>query len=199
MFYIGVDLGQKHDFTAIAVVERESEQFINRARVYNAYATVTPRLLVRRVLRVALGTPYPRVAEIVRELTQESPMAGQCSLVVDATGLGGPVVDMLRALRLNCHLTAVTITGGDHETRRGSNVGVPRRDLIAGVRMAIEKGELKVARRMPGAESLIRELTAMRIDGEGSGEHDDLVMALALACWKAKMPGVWGTSRLPGI
>jgi hypothetical protein len=199
MFYIGVDLGQKHDYTAIAVVEKENARLMNRDRVYNAQAAVKPRLLVRRAQRVALGTPYPRVAEMIREITREWPMAGQCTLVVDATGVGAPVVDMLRAPGLGCDLTAVTITGGDRESRQGPmNAGVPRRDLIAGLQLAIEKGELRVARGMAGAGSLIRELTEMRVD-DGGGEHDDLVMALALACWKARMPSVWGTVRLPGI
>ncbi len=31
-------------------------------------------------------------------------------------------------------------------------------------------------------------------------EHDDLALALALACWRAKRPRIgFGTSRLPGI
>ncbi|HWF11198.1 MAG TPA: hypothetical protein VG297_22165 [Bryobacteraceae bacterium] len=38
---------------------------------------MTPmELLVRRVERVALGTPYRRVVEKIREMTHASPMAG---------------------------------------------------------------------------------------------------------------------------
>ena len=126
-------------------------------------------------------------------------MAGHARWWWMRPGVGAPVVDMLREPGLGCDLTAVTITGGERESRRGSmNVGVPRRDLIAGVQVAIEKGELKVARRMAGAGSLIRELIHMRID-DGGGEHDDLVMALALACWRARRKSVYGGGRLPGI
>jgi len=174
MFYIGVDLGQKQDYTAIAIVERE-EARVNQGRVYAAQPIVPVRLLVRRVHRVALGTPYPRVV--------------------------APVVDMLRAAGLRCEITAVTITGGERESRRGSrDVGVPKRDLIAGVQLALEKGELRIARKMKEVGSLVRELVAMRIGAgsEDGGEHDDLVIALALACWRARRrQNGYGEERLP--
>jgi hypothetical protein len=35
---------------------------------------------------------------------------------------------------------------------------------------------------------------------DGAGEHDDLVMAVALACWKAKRKeNAFVAHRLPGI
>jgi hypothetical protein len=130
----------------------------------------------------------------VREITCGQTLAGQCALVVDGTGVGAPVVDMLRAAGLRCEITAVTITGGERESRRLSlSVGVPKRDLIAGVQLALEKGELRIARRMKEMGSLVRELVAMKIGSGGGGvghedgrEHDDLVIALALACWRAR-------------
>jgi hypothetical protein len=199
MFYIGVDLGQKQDYTAIAIVERpdlsRTYQEALHVRSYllrGASATLPVRLLVRRVQRVPLGTPYPRVVEMVREIVFSHPLAGRCAVVVDGTGVGAPVVDMLRASELKCEITAVTITSGDRETRRGSlNVGVPKRDLISGLQLALEKGELRIARKMKEVGSLVRELMEVR------GEHDDLVIALSLACWRArrKMNG-FGEGRL---
>jgi len=152
MLYIGVDLGQKEDHTAIAIVERpdlprgyqaREYQAALRMRAYRAQgdqARPAVSLLVRRVQRVALGTPYPRVVEIVREIARGQAFAGQCAVVVDGTGVGAPVVDMLRAAGLGCEITAVTITGGEREPRQGSlNVGVPKRDLICG--SAVGTGE----------------------------------------------------------
>src|SRR5271166_5640011 len=119
MFYIGVDLGQKQDYTAIAVVEKEDSRLVNRPRVYDAQRPVAPNLFVRRLERIPLGTPYPRIVERIRAITHEPPLAGRCALVVDATGLGAPVVDMLREPGAGCDITAVTITGGDRVSRRG--------------------------------------------------------------------------------
>jgi hypothetical protein len=76
-------------------------------------------------------------------------------------------------------------------------VSVPKRDLIAGVQVALDNGELRIARRLKELGSLVRELVnvrttegsgtgRVRIGADGCGEHDDLVIALALACWRAK-------------
>ena len=110
MFYLGLDLGQRHDPTAIAVVEK----------IGRALAAV--QLRVRHLERVPLGTPYPGVVERVREITRHGELAGRCALAVDGTGVGAPVVDMLRAARLGCEISAVTITGGERQHQNGSAV-----------------------------------------------------------------------------
>ena len=96
MYYVGLDLGQKRDFSAIVAVDRQGTG-----------------LVVRYAERMPLGTPYPRVVERVREIVRSSQLLGNCTLSVDATGVGAPVVDMLSAARLGCELNAITITGGD--------------------------------------------------------------------------------------
>jgi hypothetical protein len=60
----------------------------------------------------------------------------------------------------------------------------------------LEKGELRFSKRVAGAEALKKELA--RFGSRRPVEHDDLVMALALACWRAglKQPGIWGTRSL---
>jgi hypothetical protein len=40
----------------------------------------------------------------------------------------------------------------------------------------------------------------VRLGADGFGEHDDLVIAVALACWRARRrQNVVGTQRLTGI
>jgi phage FluMu gp28-like protein len=190
-FYVGVDLGQRQDYTAIAVVERGES------------------LMVRHVERVALGTPYPMVVAHLREMVSRPEVRGRCALAVDETGLGGPVVEMLRAAGLGCEITAVTITGGERERRGGGlSASVPKRDLIAGVQVALDNGDLVIARRLKELGSLVRELVdvrmtaglgtgRVRIGADGYGEHDDLVIALALAVWRAKRrENGFGSQRL---
>lgn len=198
MFYVGVDLGQKRDHAAIAVVEREPGE---------------EEVRVRHLERMALGTPYPRVVARVRELLQDELIAGQCALAVDGTGVGAPVVDLLRESKLGCELAAVTISGGERESVTGGMFSVPKRDLIAGVQVLLEQGEMHIARDLQDAGALMRELTdvrmtmsgagRIRMGADGPGEHDDLVIALALACWMAKKrrltPEVMGKRRIPGF
>src|SRR5215211_7638159 len=125
MFYVGCDLGQAQDYTAIVVVEDDEDS-----------------LYVRHIERLPLGTYYPdqveRVKEIVTDarLVQEVPevsgdfytgareagfravgstsvvprAAGRIEpdLVVDATGVGRPVVDMMRREGLSFYPVLIT-------------------------------------------------------------------------------------------
>src|SRR5579863_729344 len=107
MFYLGLDLGKKHDHTAIVIVEKCGD-----------------KLLVRHLERVALGTPYTGVVVRVQEIVDR---IGQCA-VVDGTGVGEPVVEALRRAGLGCEITAVTITGGERQSRGGAICSVPKQD-----------------------------------------------------------------------
>ena len=108
-FYIGVDLGQRHDFTAIAVVERIPAPLPHFLDLRSA-PEVT--FTLRHLERVALGTPYPKVVERVKALTTHAEMQGRCTVVFDATGVGGPVSDLLRGAGMGCETVGVTISGG---------------------------------------------------------------------------------------
>jgi hypothetical protein len=199
MNYIGLDIGKARDPTAIVIVKRVDRRLAWMAPVFDG-------LILCYAERVPLGTSYPQVVEHVRKIVTHEKLRGQCVLVVDATGVGSPVVDMLRAARLGCEIVAVVITGG--ETASGENV--PKKDLLAGVQVLLEKRELKIAPTLKEAGALVRELTdvkmaagskgRVRMGADGPGEHDDLVVALGLAVWRAMRPmNGFGVRRLPGI
>ena len=61
-------------------------------------------MVVRYLERVPLGTRYPAIVEQVRKLVSYDRMRGRCSVVVDSTGVGEPVVDMLRAAQKSAGL-----------------------------------------------------------------------------------------------
>jgi hypothetical protein len=194
MYFVGLDLGQKRDFSAVAVVEREE---------YGC-------LRVRHLERMALGTPYTRVVSRVGEILRHPALAARSRLVVDATGVGVPVVELLRGARLPCAVTAVTITSGERAHGRGEEWHVPKRDLLTGLQVLLEEKRLKVNRKLRGSDALVREMADVRLHpragghvrmgAEGQGEHDDLVLAVALACWQARRREIgFGTQRIPGI
>ena len=132
-------------------------------------------------LKALLGTP---------------PLADECALAVDATGVGVAVTDMMRKDGLHFH--SVTITSGDKETREGSHWRVPKRDLISACQVLLQQRRLKIAASLPEAKTLTEELLNFRYkitqasnltyESWREGAHDDLVLALSLAVWEAEGP-----------
>jgi hypothetical protein len=106
-------------------------------------------------------------------------------------------MELLRMQRMpGCTLVPVKITGGERESKEGSTWRVPKRDLIEGVQVMFEKHELGIAQELGESEQLVTEMMNMRvtvgangqelIDNWRTGTHDDLVFAVALACWQVR-------------
>lgn len=145
------------------------------------------------------GVAYPdivtKVAQLLRapELTGEHP---DPKLVVDATGVGRPVVDLFRKAGLAP--VAVTITGGDSVGLSNGCVTVPKRDLVGTLLVLLQTQRLKIQRSIRHADTLQSELMNFKVKINATtahdsynareGEHDDLVLAAALACWQGERP-----------
>jgi len=179
-YYVGLDLGQVQDYTALAVLEWLPNEY--------SYA-------VRHLRRFPLGTPYPRICDEVRALVLRPPLVGRVQLVVDATGVGRPVLDIFRKAQLGHGVIAISIHGGDNVSREPAVSGfrVPKRDLVSNLQLLFQARRLKISKDLPEAEILVQELRSFRVqitesgnDTYGvwrSGEHDDLVLAVSLAAW----------------
>jgi hypothetical protein len=204
-YFVGLDLGQASDYTAIAVLEQRSEAAA--PSMYERPRAAPPaRYDCRHLERVKLGTPYPAVVERVRTLLHAPALRGKADLVVDATGVGKPVVDLLRQEKLRP--VPVTITGGDTANRDGAGWRVPKRDLVGVLQVLLQTERLKFAAGLPDVPTLVQEMMAFRVkidpqtahDSYGSwreGSHDDLVLAVAVAAWYAEWkagrpkPNLW--------
>ena len=222
-YYIGLDIGQKRDHTAMAIVERAQVIFAGRdPATYAPLERVEHRL--RYLKRLPLGLPYsaedgePSVVQFVATMmgrlrsryggAHGTAAGDRFTLVADATGVGTPVVELLRQARLGCELVAVTITGGAKEAQTRDGWNVPKRDLVTGLQVMYERDELRMADRMKLAGTLQEELANMgsRLTETGKetysawreGVHDDLVLAVALAVWRARQgrKSPWGRVRL---
>ena len=111
MFYAGLDLGQKHDFSAIAVVEREDE------RRRGLSSSVMKSLRVRHLERVPLGTPYAEVAAGCRHCFRKPSSGRRSNWWWMRRAWAVLWWRLLRAVGLPCRVTSVTITGGRCGTR----------------------------------------------------------------------------------
>ncbi|MBL8211252.1 MAG: hypothetical protein JNK87_11100 [Bryobacterales bacterium] len=94
-FFVGVDLGQRQDPSAAVVVERTRVEYgerdpetLGRKKEY--------RLAVRYLEPFALETPYEDVVAQVGHLVRSGDLRKNCQAVVDATGVGIPVLEMMR-------------------------------------------------------------------------------------------------------
>jgi phage FluMu gp28-like protein len=183
-FYVGLDLGQSRDYTALCVAEKVPPEGSDDYELH-----------IRHLERFR-DVLYPDVAERVSRLMDVPPLRDNAALAIDATGVGAAVVDMLR--RAGLTFVAVTITGGDTESQSGyDSYRVPKRDLVGNLQVLLQSGRLKIARSLEHAETLRAELLNFRVkinvatahdsyEAWREGDHDDLVLAAALAAWKAQ-------------
>jgi hypothetical protein len=194
MVFLGVDIGQKRDPTALCVAETELRQVEGRSKTH---------FLVRHLERLPLGTRYPRVAERVAEMTaqvrtrtRENP-----TIYVDATGVGQPIVDLLWERIPEGWVVPVYFTHGDRrvETREGVGVRISlgKAYLVSRLQALLQNRGLHLPRTRE-AETLTEELQTYEIrvtenanDHYGAfrvGTHDDLVTALGLATQSDQPP-----------
>ena len=200
-YILGIDLGQAHDFTALTVLERGQRPTGRHKTITTASGAMRypPELeatyQVRHLERLSRGTPYPQQVERVTRLVEQTrrTVGTEPRMVVDQTGVGRPVVDMLRAAG-HKRLAAVTIHGGDQATREGNEHRVPKRELVSILQVLLQSDRLAVARSLPEADTLTKELMAFKVTLSATGHdsygndwrenaHDDLVLAVALAAW----------------
>jgi hypothetical protein len=220
---VGVDFGQKSDPTAIVVTQmvRRTIAWPDPAKEAVAFWTMTEertetRFVGRRIERLPLGTSYPKVAKRVADIVRGihdlrprnlAPSSGP-TIIADATGLGTPVLDILKeelaVRRLACRVTGATFTHGQKLTGAvgGDQITVGKGYLVSRLQSLLQTARIDLPRTAE-AIALKEELLAydIKIDPDGdakfgafrTGTHDDLATALGLAVL-ADEPGgsSWG-------
>jgi hypothetical protein len=194
-YIAGLDLGQAQDYTALSVLERSrAEHPEDPGRTVKHYA-------VRHLQRWPLGTPYTSIIEDLKALAARPPLPG-AALVVDATGCGAPVVEMVHHAGLPLRLEPVVVHGGHAVSPLpGGGWCVPKKDLVAVMQTLIQAERFRVAPALPDAAALGRELLNFRVkvkltsgtetyESWRERDHDDLVLAVALACWYGQHAGI---------
>ncbi|MFN0102672.1 MAG: hypothetical protein ACKV2U_11350 [Bryobacteraceae bacterium] len=185
--YLGLDLGQRHDHSALAALELT---WAPRGRCQLTYADrYQPELAIRSLTRFPLGTDYDELYQLVSArlaLHHQAPRLQTMELVVDAGGPGPPMVDRLRkTLSANVAVRPVIITGGKGQnTLTGGYIGIPRRSLITTLLLTMAAHSLTCEEGLPNWDLFEEELVELRGDTTHPGHskaHDDLVMAVALA------------------
>lgn len=193
-FYVGLDLGQASDYTALIILEQVDDKAGN---LYH----------VRRLERIR-GAPYPDIAKKVKAVMDSPALKGHVDLVVDQTGVGAPVVDLLREARLEP--VAISIHGGATVSIEGYNWKVPKRDLVGTLQVLIQSGRFMISAKLKLGPVLQAEMLNFKVKIDPvtahdsysawrDNEHDDLVLSAALAAWWAEsQPKPCGPIRFLG-
>jgi hypothetical protein len=202
----GLDLGQPHEFTALAIVERTVEESTQPALRHYA---------VRHLHRFLLGISYSDIGAHVAKLFVEHPLP-QSRLMVDQTMVGRPIVEELRRAKIQAKMSALAITAGLHSGLGARGVLlVPKQELVSTMQVLLQSRRLTVASSLAEAALLVEELANFKLKKPPSRDdiadwreapHDDLVFAVAIAVWQGEREplswvckGVVARPGCPGI
>lgn len=196
-FLAGLDVGQMADPSALVVIERQMRL---------EYGQLVPYFFCGHLERIPLHTPYPAMARGVKERLEK--LGERCMLVIDATGVGRGVVDLMAEgwveydtvtqerlpLPSKPAIMAVTLTVGlDVHAESWDEQRVPKRDVIMAFLLCLQQQRFQAPASLPDVVTLIQEaqnfqwkVTAQGDDLYGAwraGQHDDLLLATCLAVW----------------
>ena len=113
-------------------------------------------------------------------------------LLIDFTGVGRPVFDIFNQQGIRAE--GVNITAGNQESWEAHGWNVAKQILVSTVQAELHSGRLKINKNLKEAPILERELQDFQVSITPSGNatfsarvgaHDDLVLALAIALWRA--------------
>ena len=216
-FVVGVDLGQSSDPTAICVVEHvrgvmdSGSELERHCGLSTKMQTTVEFYDVRHMERLPLGMSYPAQVQHVADLLARPPLNG-AELVIDETGVGRAVADIFNDAGMTPE--RISITAGNESSWVGAHRWhVAKTILISTVDAMLHTGKLRFAAALSEADAIRDELLDFRrkLSDAGrasyaarTGQHDDLVLAVAIACWWAARPpapqasfGVYGTQFDP--
>jgi hypothetical protein len=155
--------------------------------------------------------PYPDVVERVKSLQKTPELNGENILLVDATGVGRAVVDLMRKEQMKPK--AITITGGQQIVHRPDGYTVPKAELATALQIVFQSRRINFVDNdaawkdygIPSLAIVKDELKNFRAKVTKNahaqfealaGEHDDIVLSLSQAIWYGEKFPV--TKNLPG-
>jgi hypothetical protein len=184
-------------------------------RGFSYYDRRAITLKIRTLERIELGTDYLDVVDRIKDymeapelttkrtfqvlgegdfLPRKIERSAPPSMAVDITGVGAAVADMLRHQGLE--FIPVSITGGQQVNVKAGIHYVPKVELVGPMAPAMDSGWLRMPSTLPLYSVFRKELEnfgAKQSERTGhtsyeawrEGEHDDLVLAVAMGIYSA--------------
>jgi len=191
----GIDVGKRHDPTAIVVAVAEDR------RINNGWET---HFVIPFLKRLELNTPYPQQAAMLVDIGLKAlhqffraERVGEIrppKVYVDVTGVGDALVDLLKKndIRRVGSLRPCRFMAGDRFNDSGAEYTIGKAHFASRLQILAESKRIHLP-DIPEAQTLAEEMLDFDIDVDETsgkatfgairpGTHDDQVCALGLAC-----------------
>lgn len=210
MWGVGVDLGKHQDPTAIIVVERVPRIFdpnlpnlpAQDVGILKKPRKIIQTYVVRHMARPILGTDYSVIENQVVDLMASPQLLDETRLIVDLGNVGEAVFERWNEVHGLAPL-GIRIAAGSRQSppsRTSEGYIVSKANLISPLMLVFSTRRLKFSKFDPVkqpeqarlAKIIANELVNFKLDftPKGNmlfearqGEHDDLVLALAMVIW----------------
>lgn len=206
LYWLGVDLAQAQDNTALVAIHDEQLPIwtaSNRQTLGQRTRTITYADKFR-------GVSYPDVVSHILRVMNQPQLRGRTRLVVDGSGLGRVVSDLLRDAKVD-HI-AIQMTVGQNWTRKGHYTNVGKTLMLENLSVLFASGELEFAEDLVLRKDVLAELETFQLEttaagnqvitqGRSGDHHGDLAIALAGAAFASEYlrPGFTGVGTLEGV
>lgn len=202
-YWLGVDLAQAQDNTALVILHDECLPTWGGG----SRQVLGPRQRTIVFADKFKGVSYPDiVSHVIRTLTKE-PLRGRAKLVIDASGLGRVVSDLLFDQGVEHH--AIQMTVGQNWVKKDRYVNVGKMLLLETLSLLFATGDLTFAHDLPLRGDILAELETFQLEqtaagnqiitqGKTGAHHGDLAIALAAAAFASEhlLPGFIGVGQL---
>ena len=141
-YVLSVDLGSEQDYTAISIIERIEKKRDPNIPTNGLWAPKKEPVMIVAELhlidmqRVPLKTEYPVICDRLLSVVNDPQFAGRIQLIVDRTGIGIPVIQMMRQVGL-CPI-GISIHGGETVHATKDVYSVPKRDIATALLAAYQ-------------------------------------------------------------
>ena len=195
-YCLSQDLGRLGDYhaqclTKLSTEERSrtlySRQFQARARVDMIYPKITVVWLGRSQV------PYPDLGDETILRLQDPKIVGNCYHVLDATGVGMPVIEYMWKNKLRP--VGIWLHGGDRTNVQDYGKSVPKKDVVEALNFCLNARLLTFARGLDpkivevlkhefqNFKEKVRKTGTSSFEAWREKDHDDLVLAVGINCW----------------
>lgn len=189
---IGTDLGKKVDSSVIGV-GRKMQRFTKDGRCISYWALMSLEMVERM--------SYTEQGDLIRKLDNHRELHLNNDLIIDGTGVGEAVCDILRDRGMDP--IKIVFSSGDHvndiveNSRSGfkwrQGFSVPKEDLVKAMKLSLEQRRFVIAKGIQFEDDIRKQFSHfvgimsknknMIYNNDSNDVHDDIVCTIMMMNW----------------